>query len=81
MGINKLITHFTIVKPKVERVHFVEKSNSGSLADMMTGKMFLQKYKGIKSKMNEETFKKAREDDRKRRTFSKDFYNMYYCCY
>lgn len=41
VGINKLITHFTIVKPKVERVHFVEKSNSGSLADMMTGKMFL----------------------------------------
>ena len=41
LGKNKIIKYFTIVKPRVERVHFVEKSNSGSLEDLMSGKMFL----------------------------------------
>ncbi len=41
IGIKKIITHYVIVKPRVERVHFVEKSNKGSLEDLMSGKMFL----------------------------------------
>lgn len=51
IGTKKIITSYTIVKPRVERVHFVEKSSSttkngsnapgASLEDFMSGKMFL----------------------------------------
>jgi hypothetical protein len=41
IGVKKIISSYTIVKPRVERVHFVEKSSSGSLEDMLSGKMFL----------------------------------------
>ncbi len=49
IGTKKIITSYTIVKPRVERVHFVEKSNQtpttadakNSLEDMLSGKMFL----------------------------------------
>ena len=68
IGAKKIITHFTIVKPRVERVHFVEKSSSGSLEDLLSGKMFLQKNRGVKAKMNEDSLKLKREEDRKRRT-------------
>ena len=54
-GTKKIITHYTIVKPRVERVHFVEKSSSGSLEDLLSGKMFLQKNRGVKARMMEAT--------------------------
>jgi len=59
------------VKPRVERVHFVEKSNTGSLEDFFTGKLFLQKNKGVKQKINDEQLRKKMEESRQRRTFSK----------
>ena len=61
MGVRKIISKFTIVKPRVERVHFVEKSNSGSLEDMIAGKMFLQKNQGVKQRKQEEIMKRQRE--------------------
>ena len=48
IGVKKIITFYPIVKPKVERVHFVEKQSEGSLEDLISGKMFLQKNKGVK---------------------------------
>ena len=57
IGKNKIIRYYTIVKPRVERVHFVEKSNGASLEDLLSGKMFLQKYKGVKQRMVEEKVK------------------------
>ena len=41
IGTKKIILYYTIVKPRVERVHFVEKSSKGSLEDIIAGKMFL----------------------------------------
>ena len=69
IGIKKIISHYTIVKPRVERVHFVEKSNSGSLADLLSGKMFLQKNRGVKARMMEETLRQKREEERMKRTW------------
>lgn len=48
-------------------MHFVEKSSKGSLEDLIAGKMFLQKYKGVKARMQEEQQKAKREEDRKKR--------------
>lgn len=70
IGVKKIITHFTIVKPRVERVHFVEKSSSGSLSDLLSGKMFLQKNRGVKARMMEDSIKQQREEDRKKRTLA-----------
>jgi hypothetical protein len=57
MGTKKIISYYTIVKPRVERVHFVEKSSMGSLSDLLSGKMFLQKNRGVKAKMMEDSIK------------------------
>jgi hypothetical protein len=64
IGTKKIITHYTIVKPRVERVHFVAKSDSGSLSDLLSGKMFLQKNRGVKARMMEDTIKQKRDEDR-----------------
>ena len=71
LGKNKIIKYYTIVKPRVERVHFVEKSNQGSLEDLMSGKMFLQKYKGVKQKMVEEKVKAKQAEERQKKTLVK----------
>ena len=63
----KIITHYTIVKPKVERVHFVEKQSEGSLEDIIAGKMFLQKYKGVKQKKDEVKFAQKRIEERQKK--------------
>ena len=70
IGVKKIITSYTIVKPRVERVHFVEKSSSGSLSDLLSGKMFLQKNRGVKARMMEGSILKKREEDRKKRTLA-----------
>ena len=73
IGLKKIITSYTIVKPRVERVHFVEKTGNekssgggagASLEDFMSGKMFLQKNRGVKARMMEETVRQRREEER-----------------
>ena len=70
IGTKKIIKHYTIVKPKVERVHFVEKQSEGSLEDYITGKLFLQKNKGVKARQEESKIQAKREEERKKKTFS-----------
>eukprot|EP00347_Sterkiella_histriomuscorum_P022239 403331183 len=71
IGAKKIITSYTIVKPRVERVHFVEKSDTGaSLEDLLSGKMFLQKNRGVKAKKMEGTLKLKRDEERMKRTYA-----------
>jgi len=61
-------------------VHFVEKSagsksdDKDSLQDLVSGKMFLQKYKGVKAKMQEQSVKEKMEQERLKRTFGKPLF-------
>ena len=69
LGTHKIIANYTIVKPRVERVHFVGKSSVGSLSDFLSSKMFLQKNRGVKARMKEEEDMKRREDEREKKTY------------
>lgn len=75
LGLTKVIRHFTLVKPKIDRVPKIHprlgSTQEKTLADMLPGKMFLQKYNGVRTRfLKNQAMEKHSVERHKRTEFS-----------
>jgi hypothetical protein len=72
IGLTKVIRLFTLVKPKIDRVPKIHprlgSTQEKTLADMLPGKMFLQKYHGVRSRILQNNAMEKHSLERVKRT-------------
>jgi hypothetical protein len=72
VGTTKVIKNFVIVKPKIDRVPRINPrlppKEPVTLADQLPGKMFLQKYQGVRSQFLRDMSMDKHADERFKRT-------------